>query len=118
LDFDTRERIVATPIELVNHPAKLTMRDGPAVPLPGGPPVRYTPYARQAPRRVRPSPCATEAERAPHGFVFFRQGIGSNPVAPQLDKLGYRRLVTGPFLVYLTEGSGGESRIRRPRPGP
>jgi len=92
LDFDTRERIVATPIELVNHPAKLTIRDGQAVPLPGGPPVRYPPYA-------------TEVERAPHGFVFFRQGIGSNPVAPQLDKLGYRRLVTGPFVVYSKEGS-------------
>ena len=57
LAFDTRERIIASQIEIEPEPAKLTLRDGQAVPPPGSY-VRYPPYAR-------------EVEAARHGFVVL-----------------------------------------------
>ena len=87
LAFDTRERIIASQIEFEPTPAKLTLRDGQAVPPPGSY-VRYPPYAR-------------EVAASRHGFVFFRQTIARNPLAPELEQLGYRRVLSGPFVVYI-----------------
>lgn len=87
LAFDTRERIIGSMIEFEPNPVKLTLRGGQAVP-PAGSYTRYPPYAR-------------EVQAAPHAFVFFRQTLGRNAVASQLVRLRYRRLDTGPFVVYV-----------------
>jgi hypothetical protein len=82
LDFDTRERIVA----VENQFEDLTFQRGRATPS-FQPDVRYRPYDR-------------EVRRARHGFVFYRQTVGSVPIVAQLEQHGYRRHVVGSYIVY------------------
>ena len=82
LDFDTRERIVAVENRFTN----LTFERGQAVPS-FQRDVRYPPYDR-AVRRAR------------HGFVFYRQTVGSVPIVAQLEQHGYRRYEVGSYVVY------------------
>jgi dolichyl-phosphate-mannose-protein mannosyltransferase len=86
LDFDTRERVVA----VENRFTGLTFELGQAIPS-FQPDVRYRPYDR----KVR---------RARHGFVFYRQTVGSVPIVAQLERHGYRRYVVDSFVVYAPAG--------------
>jgi hypothetical protein len=74
LDFDTRERIVAVESRFAALPSS---RED----------VRYRPYERAV-------------KRARHGFVFYRQTVGSVPMVPQLEQQGYRRHVVGSYVIY------------------
>jgi hypothetical protein len=74
LDFDTRERVVAVESRFAALPS--FQED-----------VRYRPYDR-------------EVKRARHGFVFYRQTVGSVPIVPQLEQHGYRRHVVGSYVIY------------------
>jgi hypothetical protein len=82
LDFDTRERIVAVESRFTG----LRLDRGQAVPS-SNVEVRYPPYAR-------------EVLRARHGFVFYRQIVGSVPVVARLERLGYRRHLVDSYVVY------------------
>jgi len=82
LDFDTRERIVA----VENGFTHLTFEHGQAIPS-SQQDVRYPPYNR-------------EVQRARHGFVFYRQTVGSVPIITQLEQHGYRRHVVDSYIVY------------------
>jgi len=82
LDFDTRERIVA----IENRFENLTFERGRVTPS-VQPDVRYRPYDR-------------EVRRARHGFVFYRQTVGSVPIVARLEQHGYRRHVVGSYIVY------------------
>jgi hypothetical protein len=83
LDFDTRERIVAGESRFEG----LAFERGRAIPS-FQPDVRYRPYDR-------------EVRRARHGFVFYRQTVGSVPIVGQLEQHGYRRYVVGSYIVYV-----------------
>jgi hypothetical protein len=74
LDFDTRERIVASESSFAALPSS---RED----------VRYRPYERAV-------------KRARHGFVFYRPSVASVPIVPQLEQRGYRRHVVGSYVVY------------------
>jgi hypothetical protein len=74
LDFDTRERVLAVESRFAALPS--FQED-----------VRYRPYDR-------------EVKRARHGFVFYRQAVGSLPIVPQLEQHGYRRHVVGSYVIY------------------
>lgn len=83
LAFDTRERIVATEVD----PGGSSIRNG-VVRRPKDQIPRQPAYARavdESPRR---------------GFVFFRRSAGL-ALPRQLVALGYRRVLTGGFAVYL-----------------
>ena len=83
LDFDTRERIVASQ----NKFSHLTFAGGRAI-ASHHPFIRYRPYERKV-------------DAARHGFIFFRVSAPSRRgFIAQLARHGYRRLVVGPFLVY------------------
>jgi len=82
LDFDSRERIVA----VENGFTHLTFERGQAIPS-SEQDVRYPPYGR-------------EVQRARHGFVFYRQTVGSVPIVAQLEQHGYRRHVVDSYIVY------------------
>lgn len=88
LTFDTRERIVAAQ----NKFTRLTFAGGQATPS-DDPFIRYPEYQ-------------TEVKAARHGFVFFRRGIGSVRIVPQLARHGYRRYLVGPFAVFAPPGRG------------
>jgi hypothetical protein len=82
IDFDTRERIVA----VENGFTQVTFEGGQAIPSPQ-PDVRYPPYDR-------------EVQGARHGFIFYRQTVGSVPIITQLEQHGYRRYVVDSYIVY------------------
>ncbi len=82
LDFDSRERIVATELD----PGNSWIRHG-VVQRPSGLTPRFDRYARSV-------------DRHRHGFVFFRRSADL-PLPRRLVALGYRRLLTGEFAVYL-----------------
>jgi 4-amino-4-deoxy-L-arabinose transferase-like glycosyltransferase len=86
LDFDTRERIVA----VENKFDSVTFPGGQAQ-VPDDRYVYYAPYQR-------------EVKASRHGFVFFRQGLGAVPIIPRLEAHGYRRVDTGPFVVFVPPG--------------
>jgi hypothetical protein len=84
LDFDTRERIIATQsklrgLRLVNDQAVAAHN----------PHARWHPYER-------------EVESAPnHGFVILRREVPNYPgVTERLRSLGYRAYDAGPYLVF------------------
>ena len=88
LDFDTRERIIAAQSKLL----EVAFAGGQAVP-PHNPTIRYEPYERKV-------------QAACHGFVFFRAAVGEvTTTIAQLERHGYRRVVTGPFVVYAPSAS-------------
>jgi hypothetical protein len=89
LDFDTRERIVA----VENRFEDLTFEHGSVTPS-SQPNVRYRPYDR-------------EVRRARHGFVFYRQTVGSVPIIARLEQHGYRRHVVGSYIVYAPPDTAG-----------
>jgi hypothetical protein len=89
LDFDTRERIVATESRFEH----LTFDHGRAIPSSSGQPRRTT-YER-------------EVRQARHGFVFYRQIVSSVPIVQQLKQHGYHSHVTGAFVVYSSDGETG-----------
>jgi Dolichyl-phosphate-mannose-protein mannosyltransferase len=82
LDFDTKERIVAVESRFM----ALRPDRGQVIPA-GDAGVRYPPYER-------------EVRRARHGFVFYRQIIGSIPIVASLQRHGYRRHDVGSFVIY------------------
>jgi hypothetical protein len=82
IDFDTRERIVA----VENGFTQVTFEGGQAIPSPQ-PDVRYPPYDR-------------EVQGARHGFIFYRQTVGSVPIITQLEQHGYGRYVVDSYIVY------------------
>jgi 4-amino-4-deoxy-L-arabinose transferase-like glycosyltransferase len=84
LDFDSRERIVATELD----PGNSWIRHG-VVQRPSGLHPRSPGYAR-----------AVDTHR--HGFVFFRRSTGE-PLPRRLLQVGYRRVLTGEFAVYLPD---------------
>jgi hypothetical protein len=83
LDFDTRERVVAT--ENLFRDAQV--RNGKLV-LGFDPYVRHSPYQRE----VRASPHA--------GVVLFRADVRSTSIVATLRRRGYRRYPVGPFVVF------------------
>jgi hypothetical protein len=85
LDFDTRERIVATESRFEG----LRFERGQAIPS-FQPDVRYRPYDR-------------EVRRARHGFVFYRQTVRSVPIVARLEQHGYRRHVVASYVVYAPD---------------
>ena len=89
LDFDTRERIVA----VENRFEDLTFERGRVTPS-LQPDVRYRPYDR-------------EVRGARHGFVFYRQTVGSVPIVARLEQHGYRRHVVGSYIVYAPVDTAG-----------
>ena len=82
LDFDTRERIIA----VENGFDRLELRNGDVVPA-RDPSVRWRAYEN-------------EVRAAPHGFVFFAEFMPPQSVTRTLARHGYRRVATGPFVVY------------------
>ena len=82
LDFDTGERIIA----VENKFDQVTFTNGKAN-LPNDPYVKYPPYERAV-------------AAAPHGFVFFRDSIGSIPIIAKLIQHGYTPSLVGRFVVY------------------
>ena len=82
LTFDTRERIIA----VENRFDEVTFVDGRAI-MPRPTLLRYEPYRR-------------EVEASPHGLVFFRDGLDSIPIIPQLERQGYRRIPVGQFVIF------------------
>jgi hypothetical protein len=90
LDFETRERIIASQNKL--RRAKFV--DGRAI-ASHHPTIRYRPYERKV-------------DAAPgRGFVFFRVSTGrSRFLIDQLAHHGYRRTVVRPFVVYSPPVAG------------
>jgi hypothetical protein len=84
LDFDTRERITA----VESNFSRVLFEHGQAVPV-GQHNIRRPEYDR----KVR---------RARHGFVFYRQTVGSVPYVRALERHGYRRVPAGRYVVYAT----------------
>ena len=82
LDFDSKERIVAVESRFM----ALRFDRGQAIPAADAA-ARYGPYER-------------EVRRARHGFVFYRQIIGSIPIVASLQLHGYRRHDAGSFVIY------------------
>jgi hypothetical protein len=82
LNFDTQERITA----VENRFTDLTVERGQAIPS-RQPDVRYPGYD-------------VEVRRARHGFVFYRQTVRSVPIVARLERYGYRRYLTGSYVVY------------------
>lgn len=95
LDFDTRERIIATE----NGFTHVTFHRGQAIPS-SAQHVRYPAYER-------------EVRRACHGFVFYRQTIRSVPIVTQLEQHGYRRYVVGSYVVYAPTVDRSRCEVRR-----
>jgi hypothetical protein len=90
LDFETRERIIASQSKL----RRATFVDGRAI-ASHHPAIRY----RQYERKVDATPG--------RGFVFFRVSTGrSRFLIDQLTRHDYRRTVVGPFVVYSPPTSG------------
>lgn len=85
LDFDTRERIIA--VETPYPSAGPTFRNDVAVP----------PQAAVRRRAYRDAVGA--APRS--GFVYFRQNLSIWPFIPELEAHGYRRVLIGPFVVFV-----------------
>lgn len=83
LSFDTNERIVATEVD----PGRGSIRNG----------VVYRSSDR-IPRQ--PSYARAVDESSRRGFVFFRRSVGL-ALPQRLEALGYRRILTGEFAVYL-----------------
>jgi len=83
VDFDTHERIIA----VENQFSAVTFANGQATPS-DDPEVRYRPYQTEVGAAAR------------HGFVFWRQTVGSIAIVPELERHGYRRVDTGPFVVF------------------
>lgn len=88
LDFDSGERIIA----VENQFSSLRFAGGQATPS-DDPAVRYAPYQ-------------SEVEAARHGFVFWRQTVGTIRVVPALLRDGYRRSSVGPWVVFAPPGDG------------
>ena len=82
LDFDTDERIVA----VQNKFTQLSFANGQATPA-DDPHLRYPPYQ-------------DEVRAARHGFVFFRDGLDTIPIVPQLERDGYKQYPVGPLVVF------------------
>jgi len=82
LDFDSRERIVA----VENAFRHVTYKHGQAIPT-ADPLARSPVYQRKV-------------ERARHGFVFYRQTVGTVPIVGSLIRHGYRRYTFGEYVVY------------------
>jgi Dolichyl-phosphate-mannose-protein mannosyltransferase len=82
LDFDTRERLVATESRFMH----LRYEHGQAIPV-GDAAPRFREYQR-------------EVQRARHGFVFYGQIVGSIPIVASLERHGYRRHMVGTYVVY------------------
>ncbi len=87
IDFDTRERIIA----VENEFDSVSFSDGQAQ-VPDDPFVFYAPYQR-------------EVKAARHGFVFFRQTLGSVPIVGALRAHGYRRVDVGEFVLFVPPGA-------------
>jgi hypothetical protein len=89
LDFDTRERIIASQSKL----EKIRFRDWVARPL-HNPNARWQPYEREVDASPRP------------GFVFFKAALGeATATTAALAAHGYRRIPVGPFVVYAPPSS-------------
>jgi hypothetical protein len=84
IDFDSKERILAVEnkFDTVSFP-------GGRAALPDDPVVRSPEYEA----KVRDDPN--------HGFVLFRKTVDSVPIVPALDRHGYRRVLVGPFVVFV-----------------
>ena len=82
LSFDTRERIIGAQ----NQFRGIDMVNGQAIPI-RDPIPRYPPYQEMV-------------RTARHGFVFFREGIESVKIIPELERHGYKRREAGPFVIY------------------
>jgi hypothetical protein len=84
LAFDTDERIIA-----VDNPLTGTaVANGGLRPTPA-PSPEYLPYQREVDRSSR------------YGAVTFRDLESTEPALAQLRQHGYRRVVVGPFAVYV-----------------
>ncbi|HWE83113.1 MAG TPA: glycosyltransferase family 39 protein [Gaiellaceae bacterium] len=94
LDFDTRERIVA--VENKFGSIGFERPDGA---VPPDPFVRYADYQR-------------EVGAARHGYVFFRRGLGAIAIVPALERHGFRKVVVGPFAVFVPPGPGSLKALR------
>ena len=84
LVFDSRERVIASPDQWL----RWTTKDGVVTPVPSlG--VRYRPYQRRV------------AAARTHAFVFFVHGYEPEPIRNALLRNAYRRIVVGPFEVFV-----------------
>jgi hypothetical protein len=84
LDFDTHERITA----VESNFTRVRFEDGRAIPI-GQHEVRRPEYDR-------------EVRRARHGFVFYKQTVGSIPYVDELERHGYHPIPAGRYVVYAT----------------
>jgi 4-amino-4-deoxy-L-arabinose transferase-like glycosyltransferase len=85
LDFDTRERIIASQSKL----ERIFFENGRAAPYPN-PNTRWKPYEHDV----------DSASRA--GFVFFKAALGeARATTRALTGHGFRRIPVGPFVVYV-----------------
>jgi len=82
LDFDSNERLVATPDDWLHW----TVHNGVVSPVPSVT-VRYRRYQ-------------AEVLHHRHGFVFFRRPIEPTPIVAALRGHGYSRTLAGPFVVW------------------
>ncbi|MGZ4398391.1 MAG: hypothetical protein ACXVZ1_08240 [Gaiellaceae bacterium] len=88
LDFDTRERIIATQSKIL----QLRRVDGRAIAVHNRW-ARWFPYERE----VQAAPRAA--------FVLLRRETHAHrPAMVQLERWGYRRLLVGPYIVYVPPG--------------
>jgi hypothetical protein len=86
LSFDTKEHVIATYAQW----RRWRVRDHRVTPVPET--VRYAPFQRTV-------------EQAPdHAFVFFRRLYEPTPIRGALLRNAYRRVVVGPFEVWLPPG--------------
>jgi hypothetical protein len=93
LDFDTRERIIASQSKLEH----VRFVDGVARPF-HNPNARWQPYERTVDAAPRP------------GFVFFKAALGEARASTRaLDAHGYRRIPVGPFVVYVPASARASS---------
>jgi len=90
LDFDTRERIIASQSKL----ERVHVVGGVLRPL-HNPLARWHPYERDVDAAPRP------------GFVFFKAALGdAGATLRTLAAHGYRRVPVGPFVVYAPPKTG------------
>ncbi len=82
LTFETGERVVA-----VENPFTSARLSGGQVTPADDPEVRYAPYQR-------------EVKAARHGFVFWRQTLGSVGIVGELEQHAYRHVDVGPWVVF------------------
>lgn len=84
LSFDSREVVIASPDQW----RRWTVRNRIVTPVPS-PAVRYRPYQERV------------AAARDHAFVFFVHGYEPEPIRIALLRNAYRRIVDGPFEIWL-----------------